>query len=600
MSGALRLVASMILVVGLVGCTSEEAAAPPPAADCSPRSTARPEIPTAGPASAPPDIAGVLPAERAVRWNPGLNAVGGIPHRSTVFQTVQPSGDDDTAAIQAALDQAPADQVVQLAAGTFRISGEGLKMIRSDVTLRGAGPAQTRLVKEPGSNESLITMGTKWFRYTQPVDLAADPAQGSNTVTLTSDPGLQPGEIVVVDQLTDPASTVWSERSPQGDPSRGWFGRYNRPIGQVLEVSSMGGNVVTFSTGLHIDFRTEHSAQLVRFAEVENGPVTPAVRSAGIEDLYVCGGEGGDGGGNIHLFGTAYSWVRNVESAGSLGGSVVLDGTFRSVLRDSYLHSTREPNPGGGGYGIVLNAYAADNLVENNISWNFNKVIAMRTTGGGNVIGYNYMEDGWGQGYPMLPEVGLNASHMTTPHHELFEGNQSWNFGGDSVWGNSIYITAFRNHLTGQRRSLPPLQLRDESRHFVGLQTAHRWYSFLGNVLGTADQTPDPGETFEYERSPESGDPGSAVPVWLLGYDGTDPGKPLDPTVAQTAIRHGNFDYPTQHTDQQDGLPETLPHSLYLTAKPAFFGDHPWPWVTPEQPSNAVGTLPAWERMDQS
>lgn len=246
----------------------------------------------------------------------------------------------------------------------------------------------------------------------------------------------------------------------------------------------------------------------------------------------------------------------------------------------------------------MLNAYAADKLVENTISWNFNKVIAMRTTGGGNVIGYNYLEDGWGAGYPTVPEVGLNASHMTTLHHELFEGNQSWNFGGDSVWGNSIYITAFRNHLTGQRRSAPPLQLADEGHHVVGLETGHRWYSFLGNVLGTAGQTPAPGERFEYERDPASGDPGTAVPVWLLGYTGTDPGRPLDPTVTETVLRHGNYDYATGGTDQQPGLPGSLPDSLYLTTTPAFFGDQPWPWVTPEDPAGAVATLPARTRFD--
>lgn len=596
---ALR-VAAMMVIIGLAGCTTQGPGAPPPPASCVPRSTAEAAVHAPGPASAPPAIAGMLPAERAVQWNPGLTAVGGIPHRTTVFQTLTPTGADDTAAIQAALDQAPPDQVVQLAAGTFRISGEGLKMTRSDMTLRGAGPARTQLVKEPGTDHPVIIMGTHWAKYTQPVDLAVDAAQHASTVTLAADPGLQPGEIVVIDQLTDPALTHWSARSPQGDPSRGWFGRYDRPIGQVVEVESITGNTVTFTTGLHTGFSTAHTAQLVRFSSEENGPVTPAVRYAGVEDLYVCGGEGGDGGGNIHLFATAYSWVRNVESAGSHGGSVVLDGTFRSVLRDSYLHSTRDPNPGGGGYGIVLNAYAADNLVENNISWNFNKVIVMRTTGGGNVIGYNYMEDGWGEGYPTYPEIGLNASHMTTPHHELFEGNQSWNFGGDSVWGNSIYITAFRNHLTGKRRSLSPLQLADHGRFVIGLETGHRWYSFLGNVLGTADQTPDPGETFEYERSPESGDPGTAVPMWLLGYTSNDPGTPLDPTVRETAIRHGNYDYATQRTDQQAGLPDSLPDSLYLNAKPDFFGDRPWPWVTPEQPSSTLGSLPARERMDPS
>lgn len=373
---------------------------------------------------------GVLPDERRTTWNPGLNAVGGIPKRTKICATLQPGGGDDTAAIQKALDTCPADQVVQLSAGDFRITGEGLTISRSNVTLRGAGPGKTRLVKAEGSEFPVIIIGLRWPKTTQAVDLAA---KGTKSAKLKSNPGLLPGEIVTVDQLTDPELTQWSKRSPEGDPSREWFGRPNRPIGQTLEVKSATGNTVTFTTPFHIGFTTKSGAQLTRISDSDDGEVVPAVRRSGIEDLYVSGGEGGDGGGNIHLFATAYSGVRNVESDRSLGGSVVFTGTFRSVLRDSYLHTTREPNPGGGGYGIVLNNYAADNLIENNISWNFNKVIAMRTTGGGNVIGYNYMEDGWGAGYPGIPEVGLNASHMTTPHYELFEGNQSWNFGGDSV-----------------------------------------------------------------------------------------------------------------------------------------------------------------------
>jgi hypothetical protein len=49
------------------------------------------------------------------------------------------------------------------------------------------------------------------------------------------------------------------------------------------------------------------------------------------EDLRVSGGEGGDGGGNIHLFATAYSWVTNVESDASSGSSVNFDCAFRCV-----------------------------------------------------------------------------------------------------------------------------------------------------------------------------------------------------------------------------------------------------------------------------
>ena len=52
------------------------------------------------------------------------------------------------------------------------------------------------------------------------------------------------------------------------------------------------------------------------------------------------------------------------------------------------------PEPGGRGYLLDLTGYSADNLIENNISWKANKVMVMRASGGGNVIGYNYFEDG--------------------------------------------------------------------------------------------------------------------------------------------------------------------------------------------------------------
>lgn len=543
------------------------------------------------------DLTSLLPPDRQVVWDPGLNPVGGIPARTQVCATLSPSGHDDTAAIQAALDGCPPDHVVQLEAGDFAISGQGLYMTRSGVTLRGRG-WKTRLIKKPGSDYPVISVGIHWYHYTDPVKLAADAPQGASKVTLASDPGLHVGEIVTLDEKTDPDLTMWSpDRSPPGDPSRGWFGQYDRPIGQVMEVKAVHGAAVTFATPLHLGLRTKFDAQLVRLSNDEGGAVVPAVRYAGLEDLRVTGGEGGDGGGNIHLFATAYSWVKNVESDQSKGSSVNLDGTFRCVLRDSYLHSTVDPNPGGAGYGIALDNYAADNLVENNISWNFNKVMVMRTTGGGNVIGYNYMEDAWGAGYPSIVEDGLNASHMTTPHDELFEGNQSFNFDSDSVWGNSIYITVFRNDLTGQRRSIPPLKLTDEqNRRAVGLTTWSWWYTFIGNVLGSAGQSPGPGKSFVYEENSFNRD--DLVPMWKLGYNGSDGSAPQDAKVVSTVIRYSNYDYVTNTVHWYGHEPRKLPPSLYLKSKPAFFGDLPWPWVTPQDPTTKVATLPARARFD--
>jgi hypothetical protein len=178
---------------------------------------------------------------------------------------------------------------------------------------------------------------------------------------------------------------------------------------------------------------------------------------------------------------------------------------------------------------------------------------------------------------------------------ELFEGNQSFNFDSDSVWGNSIYVTVFRNHLTGRRQSWGGLGLADlGNRRAIGLTRHHWWYSFVGNVLGTPDQAPLPGQSgFVYETSDFDGD---SVPMWKIGYDGENGSAPPDATVVARTLRHGNFDYVT-HTVVWDAANprRDLPPSLYLTAKPAFFGRLPWPWVDPLGPTR-VATLPARAR----
>jgi hypothetical protein len=161
---------------------------------------------------------------------------------------------------------------------------------RSNITLRGAGPALTRLLKVQGNGSSVITMGQRFFKFVQPQDLTVDAAKGSSKVTVATDPGYKVGELVVVDQRTDPEVSLWSPtRSPPGDGSRGWFGELDRPIGQVVEIAAIEGTTLSFTTPLHLDFHTALAAHVVRFADGTT-PVQP-VRMVGIEDLYVAYGE---------------------------------------------------------------------------------------------------------------------------------------------------------------------------------------------------------------------------------------------------------------------------------------------------------------------
>jgi len=533
-----------------------------------------------------PAGADILPPERRTVWNPGIP--GGIPARTTICATVNAStygngASDATAGIQAAIDACPAGQVVRLSAGDFLVNGAFPIQISKGIVLRGAGPAATKLKKTTTSPNPLLLVGERWLEEAGSTNLTANAPKGATSVQVVSTAGLSVGQLVVLDETTDNAYVYWGIDGAvrPGGEGRGWFTRYDRPVGQMLEVASISGNTVSFTTPLHIAFDTAHTAQVTRYT------IPYGAKFAGIEDLYVRGGQDD----NITVRFAMYSWVKNVESDWSLGDSVALDSCFRCVLRDSYVHDTPNPYPGGDGYMLSLARYTADSLVENNIFINANKVMVMRASGGGNVIGYNYFDNGYIGNFLEWMETGLNASHLTCPHFELFEGNQSFNIDGDDTWGGAVDNTFFRNHATGKRRSYPDTA----SRRAIGLMYGHYYYSFVGNVLGTANQSAAPFSGFAYEDLwPWEDDP---VGLWRIGYTPTDWNAPPDQRVVTTTHRHGNYDYATRTVRWASGFDQALPDSLYLTSKPAFFGANPWPWVDPVG-TTKLFTLPARARYD--
>ena len=84
----------------------------------------------------------------------------------------------------------------------------------------------------------------------------------------------------------------------------------------------------------------------------------------------------------------------------------------------------------------------------------------------------------------------------------------------------------------------------------------------------------------------------------MLGWYDVSPYR-TDPEVATTAYRDGNFDYLTNSVTWASGA-HSLPNSLYLTQKPAFFSagsGYTWPWVNPTG-SPQLYTNPAKARYD--
>ncbi len=569
---------------------------------------------TAAPSQPPPPIAGLLPADRMTVWNPGVT--GGIPARMTVCRTVSPPAGDATSTIQAAIDACPAGQVVQLSAGTFTIgSTGGYVLLNKGITLRGAGPGQTTLQKtngaKPGSyipgpypSPLVIVGAARWDNGRgSSVNLTSDAVKGADSVDVASTAGLSAGQFVLLDELSnaswqpDPGGrgqiwaspdfrVVWQRHNPSlgtDDPfpdAAGWFSRQDRPTNEIKQIDHVSGNTVFFTTPIHISYRAAQTAQLTTFGYT-------FVQNAGIENLKVTGGDDG----NIRFQWTANSWAKNIDDTAWLNEGFSLAYTFRVEVRDSYVHDAVWPVPGGGGYAISLSNATSEALVENSIIMKANKVMVARSAGTASVFGYNYADDGFILGSEGWIEVGLNASHMVGPHHVLFEGNYGFNFDSDKTHGNAIYHTVFRNHLSGVRRDFGDSGGGNGPKRAAGAAFYSYWHSFVGNVLGVQGQMA--GWVYE------SGNMGQPA-IFLLGWDDWAP-YPVDAKVAATTIRHGNFDYVTNSVKWDPSIAtQTLPNSLYLGGKPAFFDagrGYTWPWVDPTG-ATKLYTLPAKVRFD--
>jgi hypothetical protein len=582
------------------------------------------------------DPSAFLPTGRATAWNPGMMGVGGIPIRSIVCATLTPHGGalDDTAQIQAAINTCPAGQVVQLAAGTFIINSGNFLLINKGITLRGAGPGQTTLTKTNGAKpfqeavsakpSPLIIVGPS--RYNNGVvgstDLTADAVKGAYVVTVASAARFAPGQIVLLDEASgagwqiDPQGrgqiwassdwrVVWQKHNPvvqyvddfaadafptTPGTAGSWFSRLDRPTAEVKQIASVSGTTITFTTPIHISYRTSHAAQLSRYR-------LPHVNNAGVEDLKLIGGDNG----NLRFEWAAMSWARNVENTEWHDEGFAIDGSFRIELREFYVHDAAWAQPGGGGYAISLAAGTAEVLIENGISVRANKVMVARSAGAGSVVGYNYIDMGYINTIAGWIEVGLNASHMVGSHHVLFEGNYGHNADSDQTHGNSIYHTFFRNHLRGIRAPFEnqaggsiddATQSRNGPKRCAGLMAYSYWMSFVGNVLGASGQMAG----WVYETTFNNGKPA----IWMLGWDGVNP-YPTDAQVSASTLRHGNFDYVTNTVKWDPAISNhTLPNSLYLTQKPAFFdagSGYTWPWVDPVG-ATKLYVLPAKARYD--
>ncbi len=526
---------------------------------------------------------GLFAADRVTDWNPGILAdeqlnlplgADGLPVRTTVCATVMPGGN-----IQSAIDACPAGQVVQLAAGTFTVAAT--LNLSKGVVLRGSGsqgaPTGTTLSKTGGNTVIQIGDARDSICYGGTArNLTQDAPKGSTTLTVGSAASqFQPGDLALVDAADD-------AEVDQGDCP--YFKRVSgRSVSQRVEVKSVdtaNGRLV-LTTPLHWTFRAAAptSSQVTRVTR-------PVVRWAGIEKLKLEGGTNpgynGEMAGGIDISNAAVSWVKDVQTDGSIGGMhVSMSGTYRVVVRDSWLHHSADYGFGHDCYGIVMRCGAADSLVENNIVRYMNKPIMFNASGGGNVIAYNYADNSWATP-AAWQEVNIDT-HCAFPHMELMEGNFAPHVGATTTHGNAGYLTFFRNFSSSQFASPAVVgSTAAQTGNIAAVQfpAGDVKMNVVGSVLGLAGWT----TTYETYGS-------SAKAIYSLGA--------ANDVSATTLFRHGNWDSVGQMVrwDPSNAV-RTLPASLFRAQRPAWWpAGTPWPWVGSDL-MPMVGTLPAKARSD--
>lgn len=518
----------------------------------------------------------LIPAGRVTRFRPGIVSdeqlhlpldARGLPVRTEVCATLAP-GDD----VQGAIDACPEGRVVVLGEGTFRLS-DTLRIERG-VVVRGAGSVDgghPRTILEHTGDGTAVRIGRVDDSGTcdggAAHDLVEDAPLDAMTVRLAPADAarLSPGALVTIDQEDDPSvvdagDCAWFHRDP------------SRAVGQRVEIAAVdaASGVVTLSAPLHWPFETRLRAQL---AEVDQ----TITRYAGLEGVLVRGGASRHFAGGIDVWNAASSWIADVETDGTIDGQhIVLSGTYRFVVRDSYVHHSATYGFGEDCYGIVLRFQAADDLVENNVARWMNKPILFNASGGGNVIAYNHADDSWSTPSEWQ-EVNVDT-HCAFPHMELMEGNDAPHMGATTTHGNAGYLTYFRNHASsvfaGGRQSGNVAALQ-----FMGGDVG---MNVLGNVLG------ETGVSTAYDAD---GPDGAAI--FQLGWEGAG----LSDVAATTLFRHGNWDAVSGTTTWDPAIAEhTLPASLYLDTRPGWWPSASrWPWVGPDL-EPMVGELPARTR----
>jgi len=346
----------------------------------------------------------LVPGSRA-RW-----ARAGLPGDPPVFTTVlnvrnygaKGNGStDDTAAIKNTIKAASTGSVVYLPAGTYLITQT--IYLKPDMILRGDGSALTSLMFQGIGTANRCIGILRWAgdQSTEYVAVTDGMDIGSTEITVSNVSGLQPGDIIEIDEDNDPA---WGLTDS-------WQSHLPCQMNRILAVDA-GNSRLTLDRHLRHAYTAGRNPRLRKLAVISN---------VGVENLFVRRQDSVEGF-TIEMKYAVRCWIRKVESYMTYKSHVWMGNSFECEVRENYFHDSYVFGGSGQGYGVACGKATSDCLIEDNVFRHLRHSMIVGIGANGNVYGYNFSTQRAidpVHGTPQ-PDISVHGNYVFM---NLFEGN---------------------------------------------------------------------------------------------------------------------------------------------------------------------------------
>lgn len=281
------------------------------------------------------------------------------------------SAGTSTASIQSVIAQAVSGSTILFKTGTHTIT-DTLEIKRNDITLKGAGQDNTKLVFDfPGNAGDGIHVKGSYSSYSG--QLGSSASAGSTTITLKSASGLKVGDVLHIQQKN---TESWLDANGYGNISSTDAQKF--PINETLaEIRSISGNTVTLHTP--VTHAISASLSTVKVVKAVEGVILSdfsLTYNLGTPDPNDMSNARPDDAGTIAIYmdKTQDAVIKNVSVTNAPSHSIEFRTSLGPKVDTIKIDGAHNKGDGGNGYGIqVAETYYGtfDNLDIQNVRHSF-------------------------------------------------------------------------------------------------------------------------------------------------------------------------------------------------------------------------------------